>query len=924
MNFSSPLALWALPAAALPALIHLLARRAARRQSFSDLTLLAAVESRLRPRARLREFLLLAARTLLILALVLAAAGPVARGSAAAGSGLDLVLLLDASYSTRAREAGRARFDRARDAGRRLLKRLAPGDRVAAAAFDEAVLSPLEWSDAAGADAALERAAPGLRGTDARPALTAARDLLSRSPRGRRRAVVVLGDGAAHMLRSSAPQAADGAVVLGLRFPPLANQWISDIRPAPDSSARAPRLEVRAAAAGAPARAAFDVWIGERRAGFASAAAAAGAETSAVIALPPAENPRAPAWAGRVAARPDALPDDDVGYFSIRHRAEPRALVLASDPSADRAGRAVWFLRKLFGGGEGSIAGREADFLAAARWKEADLSAYGTVILPDASRLPAGLSTALERFASSGGGVWVVPGADARPDDLAPLSAWLPARLSAAAAPFPRGIRAARAASETEGWDSYELARVAFARMFRLEPAPGAEVWLAGPGGEPLLAAGAVGRGRGVVWAAPLDVDSSNLGLKPVFPAWAKACLSLTLPRAGADESLQSRVGRPIVRVWSADEPAPDRVTVRAPDGRRTAVAVRGRRAEWPSADEPGLYAFEEPGGLQTTFAVNLDPSRGESDLTPAASPPWIPADPDALEDAFATAVYGVDERWLALALAALALVAESLLALPVAPAGRRADASPDARAAVLVTLLLAAAAAPCAAQQGDRFVWTQLRLGSDWDPYPDAPGRVAAWLGLVTSAEVGVERRVIKLDDAELFSSPFLYLAGGGPPPELTDAQLRRLRQFLAGGGFLWIEDSTGGPRAGFDRWARRTIGLVLPGSELKPLPGDHVMYRTFFLLRGAAGCARADEPLEGAALGERVAILYSRADSLGAWAQDAFGRPLKSCGGDESRRERAKRLTLNVIMYSMTGSYKADAVHQAMILEKLGAAPR
>src|SRR6185312_12469471 len=93
MSFALPAALWALPAAALPLAIHLLSRRAARRQTFSDLTLLASLDARSRPRSRLRELLLLAARTLLILALVLAAAGPVARGSSssAGAEGLDLV-----------------------------------------------------------------------------------------------------------------------------------------------------------------------------------------------------------------------------------------------------------------------------------------------------------------------------------------------------------------------------------------------------------------------------------------------------------------------------------------------------------------------------------------------------------------------------------------------------------------------------------------------------------------------------------------------------------------------------------------------------------------------------------------------------------------------------------------------------------------
>ena len=185
-------------------------------------------------------------------------------------------------------------------------------------------------------------------------------------------------------------------------------------------------------------------------------------------------------------------------------------------------------------------------------------------------------------------------------------------------------------------------------------------------------------------------------------------------------------------------------------------------------------------------------------------------------------------------------------------------------------------------------------------------------------------QRRAITLKDPALFSSPFTYLAGASVPPSLGDDELRRLRQFISGGGFLWIEDSAGGPPGAFDRWVRRELPRILPDAELKPLPADHVLYRTFFLLRGPAGRVRVHGAVEGVEWGGRVAVLYTRDDVLGAWAKDALGKPLRACvPGGEAQRELAKRLTLNVVMYSLTGSYKADAVHQAAILDKLKAAP-
>jgi hypothetical protein len=929
MNFAFPSALWALPAAGIPLAIHLLSRRAARRLPFSDLTLLAQIEARSRPRARLRELLLLAARTLLILLLVLAAAGPLARGSAAAaaGEGLDLVLLLDASYSTRARDAGHTRFDAAREAGRRLLKRLAPGDRVALGVFDTKLAAALDWAAPAAATDALGRAAPGLRGTDASGALAAARDLLARSPAGRRRAVVVLGDGAAHMLSSPAPAAAEGAVVLGLSFPSLPNSWIAGAESPAGGNPHEPRLEVRVGASGEPAHGTVDLWVGERRAASAPFTAEAGGESRVSVALPPPADARAPEWTGRAVLRPDALPDDDSASFSVRRRAAPRVLVLHSDPSFDRAGRAGWYLRPYFGGGDASLAGREADFLSSARWSEADLSRYGAVVLPDAARLPTGLSAALERFASAGGGVWIVPGARADADTLAPLSAWLPARFGPPEeTTTPRGLRVLRTAPETAGWDELALSRVAFGRRFRLEPGPQSTAWLADAGGAPLLVAGAVGRGRAVVQAAPLDADWTNLGLKPLFVPWAAACLSLTQPPSAGEAPKPARVGDPLVKTWSSDEPAPDRVVVRGPDGRRTTLDVRARRAELPSADEPGLYEFDEPGGARTVFAVNLDASRGESDLSPASSPPWIKTTPDGLEDKFFAEVYGQDKRGWCLGLAALLLLIEMYLSLPLIPLVPEKVSRTGRTAAVLSAVIIVSFVfpRPASAQQGDRFVWSQLKLGSDWDPYPDAPDRVLAWLAEVTSARVAPERRSLELGDAALFSSPFVYLAGRAAPPALSDADQRRLRQFLAGGGFLWIEDSTGGPPGSFDSWVRKTVPELLPEAELRPLPADHVLYRTFFLLRGPAGRVAVSGALEGATWGGRVAVLYTRDDVLGAWARDALGRPLKACvPGGEPQREKARRLALNVLMYSMTGSYKSDAVHQAAILDKLRPLP-
>ncbi len=102
MNLLQPLALWALPLVALPVVVHLLHRRRHRVVEWGAMMFLLEGERSSRGRQRLRELLLLAARTLAVLALVLTLGRPIAGGWAArvAGERLDqVILILDRSSS---------------------------------------------------------------------------------------------------------------------------------------------------------------------------------------------------------------------------------------------------------------------------------------------------------------------------------------------------------------------------------------------------------------------------------------------------------------------------------------------------------------------------------------------------------------------------------------------------------------------------------------------------------------------------------------------------------------------------------------------------------------------------------------------------------------------------------------------------------
>lgn len=129
--FAVPWALLGLGAAALPVLLHLVHRREPPEVAFPAVRYLEDATRDHRRRLRLRHLLLLAVRTLLIVAAVLAAARPtLARGGIGDHAPSALALIVDNSASSAAMVDGVATLDRIVNAARRTLDRATPADRI--------------------------------------------------------------------------------------------------------------------------------------------------------------------------------------------------------------------------------------------------------------------------------------------------------------------------------------------------------------------------------------------------------------------------------------------------------------------------------------------------------------------------------------------------------------------------------------------------------------------------------------------------------------------------------------------------------------------------------------------------------------------------------------------------------------------------
>ncbi len=132
MTFLAPWALVGLVAAAVPILLHLVQRQEPPERAFPAVRYLEDATRQHRRRLRLRHWLLLALRTLLIVALVLAAAGPLARRAVPLGrhAPTAMVLVLDNSASSAAIRDGAPQLEALRATARQVLARATPADRL--------------------------------------------------------------------------------------------------------------------------------------------------------------------------------------------------------------------------------------------------------------------------------------------------------------------------------------------------------------------------------------------------------------------------------------------------------------------------------------------------------------------------------------------------------------------------------------------------------------------------------------------------------------------------------------------------------------------------------------------------------------------------------------------------------------------------
>ena len=502
---------------------------------------------------------------------------------------------------------------------------------------------------------------------------------------------------------------------------------------------------------------------------------------------------------------------------------------------------------------------------------------------------------------------------------------------------------------------------------------PGVDVWARLKDGTPLVTSAKLGEGRIVLFHVTANTKWSNLPLSGLFVNMLRRLATLgklgggtkssdTLTRGGGSTRETSQSVLPPIQVldgYGALRPPPP-----------TAQAVpraKFDKATASIATPPGYY-----GAAGRPRALNVVMEKTE--LKPLPSLP-ASASRRAYEGQTSTPL----KPWFlgfALALLFIDVVAIMLLAGGGLFARRRpTPASSAGMLAIVMTGTLAllagtasfdpalaqsnasptenAAKQPTAKEQRDdalamritgRVAFGYIMTG---EPTTDATSQAGlAGLVKVLTARTAVEPGDpvgVNIERDEIAFFPLLYWPVTSNAKQLSAPVLGKIDAYMKQGGMIIFDTQDFGQgipfrltqRANNDQQTplQRLIGrLDIP--RLEPVAEGHVLTKSFYLLRSfpgrwdggqlwvEAGGASSSEGRDRKSRVDGVSsILVTSNDLASAWALDGRNLPMfPVVPGGERQREMAYRTGINIVMYALTGNYKADQVHIPALLERLG----
>lgn len=663
MSFAQPLMLFGLLAALIPIIIHLIHKRRPRKQAFGAIEFVIRSVQRVQRRWRLRRFLLLASRVLILVALALAAARPLLGDSPeAAGkrSGPErIVLVIDASLSMQARpEKGQSGFEQAVKKARVLIESLGAEDQMMLVLAKDKAIGLLPNFSASKPDLlrALARAKVAYAYVDLSAAVSYASQLLNSKQAGdsgeaesatQAKRIVVLSDLSVHGFQESGVLGSDIALNLYDVFDELeAEERINygitalsvSILPSSLESTVQALVRVRSFIGDtewdkASVSKNIDLIGPEGVALEAGMQINSGQLSEKTLNHPFSTDGR---FGIAVQIEPDFLAEDDIRFAQVDVQNRVLSLIVDGAPSGLPKEDEVFYLKRALATGAKDQPRPKvivADELAAE-----DLSKYRVLILAGVSSLSGELGQRIVEFVEGGGGLLITATENLDVDQYnAVLGRILPRAL--------RGIKRRKALQKRskdddsvllteidrehpvmtvfEGDALSGLRTTRTQAYFLLQPDRNrrAKVIASFEDGQPALIEARIKRGRVILLTTSIDRDLSDLAIRPAFVPLMRHLLLYLGGALSRPDPRRTFVGQARTLRLPAANTGSAWIEVVGPGGATSRLAVPrdSNSVVFEGGVTPGHYeVFLTRDGQRAlisseSFSVNIDPR--ESDL---------------------------------------------------------------------------------------------------------------------------------------------------------------------------------------------------------------------------------------------------------------------------------------------------------------------
>jgi hypothetical protein len=189
-----------------------------------------------------------------------------------------------------------------------------------------------------------------------------------------------------------------------------------------------------------------------------------------------------------------------------------------------------------------------------------------------------------------------------------------------------------------------------------------------------------------------------------------------------------------------------------------------------------------------------------------------------------------------------------------------------------------------------------KYRGGGDWYANPTGVPNLVEFVNRNLQMNISSEVAFVDVGSPEIFNYPFVHMTGHGNVV-FSPADVRNLRSYLMGGGFLHISDNYG-----MDRFVRKEMKKVFPELEFVELPFGHPVYhQTYSFPTGLPKIHEHDKkPAQGFGLiweGRLVCFYDFECDLGDGWEDFEVHR------NSEETRTRALKMGANLLQFALMG---------------------